>query len=97
MSASKDTIDLDYLAKLARLELSESEKNKLGPQLQGIIEYVGKLSAVDVDGVEPTAHGMPRFNVWQEDDPSEPMDRSLLLENAPSHRDGQVVVPKVIE
>lgn len=97
MSESKDTIDLDYLAKLARLDLSEAEKNKLGPQLERIIGYVGKLSAVNVEGVEPTAHGMPRYNVWQEDEASDPMARDALLKNAPAQREGQVVVPKVIE
>jgi len=90
-------IDIDYLARLARLELSEEEKRTLAPQLEEIIAFVDRLQSVDVEGVEPTAHGIPRFNVWREDRATPPMERAKLLQNAPAQRDGQVVVPKVIE
>lgn len=90
-------IDIEYLARLARLDLSEEEKQTLAPQLEEIIAFVDQLQAVDVEGVEPTAHGNPRFNVWREDRATPPMDRDKLLQNAPAQREGQVVVPKVIE
>ena len=50
-------IDVGYVAELARLELSESEKAIFQPQLENIVKYVDKISSVDVTGVEPMMHG----------------------------------------
>lgn len=91
-------IDIDYVANLARLDMSADEKAKLGSQLNDILGYFEKLNAVDVDGVEPMAHARPVFNVWREgDEPSATYDPEVLTQMAPEQRDNQVVVPKVVE
>jgi aspartyl-tRNA(Asn)/glutamyl-tRNA(Gln) amidotransferase subunit C len=91
-------IDIDYVAKLARIELREDEKQRLGRQLDDILGYFEKLNAVDVDGVEPTAHAFAVENVWREgDEPGPVFTPEQALAQAPESRDNQVVVPKVVE
>ena len=91
-------IDIDYVAKLARLDMTEEEKSKLGSQLDDILGYFDKLKSVDVEGVEPMAHAHRVTNVWREGDQSEETYSPEVLTNmAPDHRDNQVVVPKVVE
>ena len=91
-------IDIDYVANLARMELSDDEKARLGGQLDDILGYFEKLNAVDVEGVEPMAHAHKVFNVWREgDEPGETYDPEVLTKMAPEQRENQVVVPKVVE
>jgi aspartyl-tRNA(Asn)/glutamyl-tRNA(Gln) amidotransferase subunit C len=91
-------IDIDYVANLARIELSAAEKAKLGSQLDDILGYFDKLNAVDVDGVEPMAHAHAVSNIWREgDQPGETYRPEVLTKMAPETRDNQVVVPKVVE
>jgi len=91
-------MDIDYVANLARLELSDDEKAKLGGQLDDILGYFEKLNAVDVDGVEPMAHARPVYNVWREgDEAGETYSPEVLTKMAPEQRENQVVVPKVVE
>ena len=63
MSESDKTIDIDYVAKLARLELSDKDKEKLSGQLNDILIYFEKLNSVNVDGIEPMAHAHKVDNV----------------------------------
>lgn len=91
-------INIDYVAHLARLDLSEAEKAKLGSQLDDILGYFDKLNQVDVAGVEPMAHAHKVSNVWREgDQPGATYAPEVLMEMAPESRDNQVVVPKVVE
>lgn len=91
-------IDIDYLAKLSRLELSAAEKEKLKIQLQDILGYFEKLNAVDVENVEPMAHAHPVFNVWREgDEPGETYSPDVLKDMAPESLNNQVSVPRVVE
>jgi aspartyl-tRNA(Asn)/glutamyl-tRNA(Gln) amidotransferase subunit C len=91
-------IDIDYVANLARLEMSAAEKAKLGAQLNDILGYFDKLSEVDVEGVEPMAHAHRVWNVWREgDQPGATYAPEVLTRMAPEQRDNQVVVPKVVE
>ena len=91
-------IDIDYVANLARIELSSEEKAKLGSQLDDILGYFDKLNAVDVAGVEPMAHAHAVSNVWREgDQPGPVFDPEVVVRMAPESRDNQVVVPKVVE
>jgi aspartyl-tRNA(Asn)/glutamyl-tRNA(Gln) amidotransferase subunit C len=92
-----DAIDLDRLCVLARLSLTDAEKEKLGPQLERIVGYVEQLREVDVDGIEPMSHPVPLENVLRPDEAAAPGDRDEYLRNAPATRDGQIVVPPVIE
>ncbi|MEM8867870.1 MAG: Asp-tRNA(Asn)/Glu-tRNA(Gln) amidotransferase subunit GatC [Verrucomicrobiota bacterium] len=91
-------IDIDYVANLARIELSADEKAKLGSQLDDILGYFEKLNAVDIDGVEPMAHAHKVFNVWRAgDEPGDTFSPEVLTKMAPEQRENQVVVPKVVE
>ena len=90
-------LDVDYVANLARIELTDKEKKKFSSQLGDVLEYFDKLNKVDVEGVEPTAHAFPRHNGWDEDQPRTGFSAEEALINAPDQRQDQVVVPKVIE
>lgn len=90
-------IDIDYTAKLARINLTDAEKEKLSGQLDSIIGYVEKLEELDTEGVEPTAHPHPVYNVWQEDEVKGGLSTEEALKNAPAQRDNMIVVPKVVD
>ncbi|MFD1954320.1 Asp-tRNA(Asn)/Glu-tRNA(Gln) amidotransferase subunit GatC [Paenibacillus thailandensis] len=89
--------DVEHVAKLARLELTDEEKETFNGQLNAILKYAEKLNELDTDGVEPTSHVLPLMNVMREDDarPSLPIEKVLL--NAPDEEDGQFKVPAVLE
>jgi aspartyl-tRNA(Asn)/glutamyl-tRNA(Gln) amidotransferase subunit C len=90
-------MDIDYVSNLARIELSEKEKEKFRGQLGDVLKYFEKLQEVNVDGVEPTAHAFPRYNVWDNDLAKKPFSVDLALQNAPKSRNEQILVPKVVE
>lgn len=90
-------IDIDYVANLARIDLTDEEKEKFSAQLGDVLAYFDKLKAVDVSGIEPTAHAFPLYNVWAEDVAAPGFTAEEALRNAPQTRDSQVVVPKVVE
>ena len=89
--------DISYVAHLARLELSDEEKAKLSAQLAGILDYVAKLSEVDVTGVEPTAHAIPLTNVLRHDKVRPSIERERILKNAPETARDLFIVPKIVE
>lgn len=97
--ASASHIDIDHLATLSRLALTPEEKATFAAQLGDIVGYIEKLKEVNVDGVEPTAHATPIFNVLQADEPRDPalFTEKDALRNAPQQRDNMVVVPRVVE
>ena len=90
-------IDVAYVAELARLELTDEEKNVFQPQLESIVGYVDKISSVDVDGVEPMMHGRPLVNAFREDvvRPSLPVE--VALGNAPKRVGDEFLLPKIVE
>ncbi|MGF1448809.1 MAG: Asp-tRNA(Asn)/Glu-tRNA(Gln) amidotransferase subunit GatC [Opitutales bacterium] len=90
-------IDIDYVARLARIALTPEEKAKFGAQLGQVLEHFQKLEAIDVDGVEPMAHAFDVVNVLDADEPTEPFTPEQALRNAPARRDNQIVVPKVVD
>ncbi len=94
---SEVEIDVKYVAHLARIELTPEEERKLGAQLGHILGYIEKLKELDVCGVEPTAHAVPRMNVTRADElhPSLPHEEAMC--NAPAHANGLFVVPKIVE
>ncbi|MBC2604651.1 Asp-tRNA(Asn)/Glu-tRNA(Gln) amidotransferase subunit GatC [Pelagicoccus albus] len=95
--SEKTHIDIDYTAKLARINLTDAEKEKLSQQLDSIIGYVEKLEELDTEGVEPTAHPYPVYNVWQEDEVKGELPVEEALKNAPAQRENMIVVPKVVD
>ena len=96
MSTQPD-LNLDYVANLARLALTGTEKAEFAQQLGDILHYVEKLKQVDVSGVEPMAHAAPVFNVWQPDVAAPGLSVEAALRNAPVRRQDMIVVPKVVE
>lgn len=94
---AEQAMDIDYVARLARLELSPEERTTFAAQLQQVLGYVEQLQEVNVSGVEPTAHAFPVVNVWGADVPRAGLSTSEALANAPAQRAAQVVVPKVVE
>lgn len=94
---SAPQLDIDHVARLARLTLTPEEKATFSHQLGDVLHHIEQLSKIDVSGVEPTAHAFPVHNVWADDvvRPGLPVDAALR--NAPAQRDHMVVVPKVVE
>ena len=93
------TTDLDvaYVAKLARLALSDEESRLYQAQLQQVLAYADKLREVDVSGVDVAAHAVPMFNVFREDAARDWFTADQALSNAPRQANGLFVVPKVVE
>lgn len=95
--STDQNLNLDYVANLARLALTDAEKAKFASQLGDILHYVEKLKQVDVSGVEPMAHASPVFNVWAADEAQPGLSVEAALRSAPAQRQNMVVVPKVVE
>ena len=93
MAISRD--EVLHVARLARLALSDEEIDRLGAQLNAILEAVGKVSELDLADVEPTAHPLDLVNVWDEDEPRPSLPRDVALANAPDPEDGYFGVPPV--
>jgi len=85
---------IDYVGILAKLELSEQEKEKAKQDMERMLEYIDKLKELDTDGVEPMSHIFPVENVFREDEIINEDDRENMLKNAPQKKDGKYVVPK---
>jgi aspartyl-tRNA(Asn)/glutamyl-tRNA(Gln) amidotransferase subunit C len=90
-------IDVDHVARLARLELTDGEKARLREQLGAILEHAAKVGEVAADDVPPTAYAIPRSNVLRPDEitPSLPVEE--VLANAPEVEDDRFKVPKIVE
>jgi aspartyl-tRNA(Asn)/glutamyl-tRNA(Gln) amidotransferase subunit C len=82
-----------HVAKLARLELTEDEVERLSTQLSAILEAVGKVSELDLSSVEPTAHPLDLVNVWAEDEPRPSLPVEDALANAPEREGSFFRVP----
>jgi len=85
------------LEKLARLKLSETERNKIQGDLNSILQMVGKLEELDLDGVEPLVYINEEVNVLREDEIKHQVDRVAALSNAPDSNEAHFKVPKVID
>lgn len=89
--------DVEHVALLSRLELTDSEVEKFTGQLNAILGYIDMLNRLDTDGVEPTAHVLPLKNVMRADEVRPSLPRELALANAPEQEDGYFKVPKILE
>jgi aspartyl-tRNA(Asn)/glutamyl-tRNA(Gln) amidotransferase subunit C len=94
---SAKKIDVQYVANLARLTLTEAEVLQFQSQLEHIVEHFNQLRSLDVDGVEPMAHATPIQNVFREDVEHSGLDRDLVLANAPQHSNDLIMVPTIVE
>jgi aspartyl-tRNA(Asn)/glutamyl-tRNA(Gln) amidotransferase subunit C len=90
-------MDIEKVARLARLELSEEERETFGNQMEQILAYMEQLNRLDTTGVEPTSHAIPIYNVFRDDEvkPSFPHEEVLAI--APDEEDGHFKVPRIIE
>jgi aspartyl-tRNA(Asn)/glutamyl-tRNA(Gln) amidotransferase subunit C len=82
-----------YVAKLARLRLSEEEVEQMTGELSGILGHVDRISRLDLEGVEPTSHVVALENVLRADVPWESLSREAALASAPESVDGAFRVP----
>jgi aspartyl-tRNA(Asn)/glutamyl-tRNA(Gln) amidotransferase subunit C len=89
--------EVEHVAKLARLELTEQEKETFTNQLSNILTYVEKLNELDTKGVEPTSHVLDIKNVMRDDVPAPSLPQEAALANAPDKAAGHYKVPKIIE
>lgn len=94
---TKTKVDVKKVARLSQLELSRQEEKQMEEELAVIIGFADQLAEIDTDGVPQTAHIVPNQNVFREDRARPGMPRQELLKNAPSVRDGYLLVPQVIE
>jgi len=96
-NAPHHTVDVPYLARLARLELTQEEIDLFGGQLGRILDHVEQMNKLDISGIEPTAHAITVFDVIREDAVTESLPKPTILENAPHNANGLFLVPKVLD
>ena len=89
--------EVENVAWLARLELSEEEKERLTGHLNQILAHFEKLQTLDTEDVEPTSHSIPVSNVFRDDVVGECLPTEAVLANAPEATDEHFVVPQVVE
>jgi len=95
MEISKEQVE--HVARLARLEVSEDEKAMFARQLSGILTYMDQLKELETKGVEPTATVLPTENVFREDEVKPSLTQERALANAPDQAEGFFRVPKILE
>ena len=89
--------DVKYVAHLARMHLTDAEKEKISAQLKDTLAYVAKLNELDVLKIEPTAHATPLSNVFRQDEVRPSIDLAKVLKNAPEQARDLFIVPKIVE
>ena len=87
---------IEYVGILAKLELSEEEKEQAKKDMGAMLDYIDKLNELDTEGVEPMSHVFPVTNVFREDVVTNGDGSEATLSNAPSMKDGGFKVPKTI-
>lgn len=88
--------EVEHVALLARLELSDEEKKMYSDQLSAILEYAGMLDDLDTGNVSPTAHVLPLKNVFREDSEGAHLPLEKTLQNAPDRDDNFFKVPRIV-
>ena len=89
-------MDIEHLAKLARLKLTDAEKELFSKQMGTVIKYIEKLSELDTKNVEPTAHVLGLNNVFRDDAVKKPLTVQNPINDSPAHSKGHYEVPKII-
>jgi aspartyl-tRNA(Asn)/glutamyl-tRNA(Gln) amidotransferase subunit C len=95
--AQTTDLDVGYVAKLARLNLTDEETRLFQKQLGDVLKYAQKLREIDVSLVEAAAHAVPVFNVFREDEPGPCFTAEEALRNAPRKANNLFIVTKVVE
>jgi len=89
-------MDIEHVAKLARLKLTDAEKKRFSNQMGTIIKYIEKLNELDTKNVEPTAHVLGLENVFRDDIATKPLTDQDPINDSPAHSKGHYEVPKII-
>ncbi len=95
MRITEETVE--YVAALAKLKVTEKEKEKVALDLERILEYIETMNELDTEGVEPMSHVLPMKNVFREDEVVNQDNREELLKNAPQRIADSFTVPKTVE
>jgi aspartyl-tRNA(Asn)/glutamyl-tRNA(Gln) amidotransferase subunit C len=90
-------IDIDHVARLARLALSDEERERLREQLGLILDHAARVQEVAAEDVPPTAHPVPQTNVFRSDEPGECLTADEALAGAPETEDDRFKVPRIVE
>ena len=90
-------LDIEKVARLARLELSEKEMETFGNQLDQILTYMEQLNRLDTKGIEPTSHAIPVYNAFRQDETNPSFPKEDVLGIAPAEEEGHFKVPRIIE
>jgi len=96
MSSRISRTDVVHVAQLARLALTDDEITELTGQLEAILEHAAQVSALETEGVAPTAHPLPLVNVLRPDEPRPCLDRDEVLGEAPATEGGRFRVPRIL-
>jgi aspartyl-tRNA(Asn)/glutamyl-tRNA(Gln) amidotransferase subunit C len=88
---------IEYVGILAKLELSDEEKEQAKKDMTNMLDYIDMLNELDTEGVEPMSHVFPVNNVFREDIVTNGDDKDNILSNAPAKKDGSFKVPKTVE
>ncbi len=94
MAISKE--EVEHIAKLASLNLSEAEKDLYAKDMTEILEFANMINSVNTDSVNETIGANENYNVFRKDEIVQNVDKESLLQNAPSQEDGMFQIPKVI-
>src|SRR4029450_3704821 len=95
--AKTSDLDVAYVARLTRLNLTDEETELFQKQLGDVLKYAEKLREVDLSNVEAAAHALPIFNVFREDAPRDWFTVQQALSTAPRQSKGLFTLPKVVE
>ncbi len=88
---------VDHVARLARLDLSEEERERMQAELTAILEHAEKVQALELDGIPPTSHSVPLRNVTRPDEVKPSLPSDVALANAPRAEGGRFRVPRIME
>lgn len=89
--------DVEHVADLARMYISDEEKKALENELSAIIDFADKLAEADTEGIEPAAHAIHIQNVFRKDEVVPSYKREDLIANAPDKQAGCFAVPRIVE
>lgn len=92
-----DRSQVEHIARLARLSISEEDKEALAQHLSAILGYMEKLNSLNTEGIEPTSHVLDIANVFRDDDPIPSLRPDDALSNAPERSGNFFKVPRIIE
>lgn len=96
-SAALTRADVEHVARLARLALTDDEVERLTVDLAAVLDHAADVAALDLDGVPPTAHPLPLRNVLRADEVRPSLDRDEVLASAPEAEDGRFRVPRILD